>query len=96
MPKALPIINMVGRLAISGIRRRDHPAILSVRMISSGDVTSHATVSIVAPSHTDTICSSSLTLRYGASINICDSPAVRALRSRALSVLALSGGLTGR
>ena len=72
------MINMVGRLAISGIGRRDHPDTVSVTMNSAGEVMSHATVMHVEPSHRESICSNSLTLRYGASMNICDSPAVRA------------------
>jgi len=57
------MINMVGRLPISGIAPRRHAPTERVTIYSSGEVMSHATVRRVSTPHTDNICSSNFTLR---------------------------------
>ncbi len=57
------MINMVGRLPISGIASRRHAPTERVAIYSSGAVMSHATVRRVSTPHTDNICSSNFTLR---------------------------------
>ena len=67
-----PMINIVGRLAISGTPTFFHCPTLRVTINSSGEVISHATVKSVSAAQTCNICSISFTLRYGASMKICD------------------------
>ena len=67
----MPNTNIVGRFSMFGTPLFFHSSMLRVRIISSFDVMSHATVRRIFAERVLSNVSKSFMLRYGASINIC-------------------------
>ena len=67
----MPNTNIVGRFSMFGTPHLFHSSMLRVRIISSFDVMSQATVSRIFGDRVPSNVSKSFMLRYGASIKIC-------------------------